>query len=279
MRIQTSVGLVSVPFFPVMHSSPPLQIIITFYAQGALNLVLFYYSWALKHSPSEQTKSEWIDTLLQEFVIGSTAAGYALCIAAFSQWNTITTYHLFLCYSFLSALSTVGWHSRGLIFSPRKPSDRILGFYFFGNQLLSVAMNCVTIYRLNSVWDDTGGNCFIVWVDGDGRPEERDDAVLWLYVDLIWGLLSQLVPSLVVWSGRSEFWAPQNPKAKLILIILFARIPLAFFFFWNMQTIKLTLSNRRLIDDNEYDWGFGQVGALVALCLSVCRGLISYQGA
>ena len=271
---------VSAFFFTVVHLSPPLQIIITFYAQGALNLVLFYCSWILKHSPSKRTKLEWIDTLLQEFVIGSTAAGYALCIAAFTQYNSITSYHLFLCYSFLSALSTVGRHSRGLIFYPRKQFDRILGFYFFGNQLLLVALNCVTIYRLNSVWDDTAGNCFIVWVDGNGRPEERDDAVLWLYIDLIWGLLSQLVPSLVVWSGRSEFWTPQNPNAKLVLVILFARIPLAFFFFWNMHwTIKLTLSNRRLIDDNEYSWGFGQVGALVALCLSICRGLISYQGA
>ena len=280
MRIQTSVGLVSVSFFSVMHCSRPLQIIITFYAQGALNLVLFYYSWALKLSPSKGSKLEWIDNLLDEFLIGSAAAGYALSIAAFTQLNSITIYHLYLCYTFLSALSTVGRHFRGLIFCPRKPFDRILGLYFLGNQLLLVAVNCLTIYRLNSAWHDAPGKCFIVWVDGNGDLEERDDAVLWLYMDLIWGVLNRLVPSLMGWSGASELMGPQDPNAKLILTILFARIPCTFFFIWNMHwTIKLTLSNQVLIDDNEYSFGFGQVGALVTLCLSLCRALISYQGA
>ena len=266
--------------FPVMYSSPPLQIIITFYVQAALNLVLFYYSWAIKHSPSKQIKLVWIQNLLDELLVGSAAAGYALCIAAFTQWYSITSYHLYLCYSFCSALSATGKDSLRLIFRPQNPFNRILGFYFLGNELLLVAMNCVIIYRLNSAWDNTGGKCFIVWVDGNGRPEERDDAVLWLYIDLIWSLLDQLGSFLVVWSGRSELWGPQNPKAKLLSTILFARIPGIFYFIWNLHwTIKLTISNRPLIDDNEYNWGFGQVGALVTLCLSLCRVVISYLGA
>jgi len=141
-------------------------------------------------------------------------------------------------------------------------------------------MKCVTIYRLSSVWDNTGGNCFIVFLDGTGDLNERDNAILWLYIDLVWRLLEQLVPALVVWSGWSKSWAPQNPRAKFLLTILFGRIPGAFYFIWTLHwTITLTVANQLLIDDNEYSLGFGQVGALVTLFLSICRGLMSYGGA
>ena len=224
---------------------------------------------------------ERIDNLLDEFLFGSAAAVYALCIAAFTQLNSITTYHLFLCYTFLSALSTAQQDLSVIIFPrQRKPFSRILGSYFLGYQLLLLAMSCLAIYRLTSVWDNTGGKCFLVFVDGNGSPDERDDAVLWLYIDLILTLLDQLIPTLLVWSGRSALFAPQNPKAKFIIIILFGRIPRVFMYVWNLRwTIRLTVANRFLIDDNEYRLGFGQVGALVTLCLSVCRAYISYKGA
>ena len=256
-----------------MHPSPPLQIIITFYIQGVLNLIFL----CLKHSHSEL--EEWFDNLLDDFLIGSAAAGYAVCIAAFTQLNSITTYHLFLCYTFLSALSTVRRPFFGLISCPRKPFDRILGYYFLGNQLLLVAMNLVTIYRLNSAWDNASGKCFIVLLGGNGGPKERDAAVLWLYIDLIWVLLCQLVPASVVCSGRSELWATQSPKAKKIINRLFAGIAGIFYLVNLHWTIKLTISNQVLIDDNEYIFGFGQVGVLVTLCLSVWRAFISYEGA
>jgi hypothetical protein len=278
---------VSVVFGPSeAHRSPPLQIVITFYVQGALNLALFNYSRALKHFPSKQTKLKaWIDGLLQEFLFGSTAAGYALCIAAFTQLNSITAYHLFLCYTFSSAIFTVVPYQLnrlgGLIFSrQQEPSDRIIGLYFLGNQILLVAMNCVTIYHLNSFWDNKSGKCFIVFINGSGDPDERDDAVLWLYINLIWLVLGQLIPALVVWSGWSKQWAPQNPKVKSILIILFQRFSSAFFFIWELHwTIRLTIANQPLIDDNEYSFGFGQVGALVTLFLSLSRAHTSYTGA
>jgi len=285
MRIQTSVGLVSVSLFvPVRCTAHlnALQILIAFHAQGALNLILFNYSWVLKHHPSKRTKfKQWIGTLLEEFLFGSAAAGYALCIAAFTQLTSITSYHLFLCDTFLSVLTAVRKSSGDLIF-PQKPKtpNRTLVIYFLGNQLLLIAMKCVNIHRLNSAWDNTGGKCFIVFVDGTGDLNERDNAVLWLYIDLIWAVLDQLVSALVVWSGWSKFWAPQNPKAQLLLTILFNRIPSVFSFIWNLHwTIKLTVANQSLMDDNEYSFGFGQVGALVTLFLSICRGLISYGGA
>ena len=265
-----------------MHRSPSIQIFVAFYLQGLINLALYNYTWVLKHFPSKRTKwREWIDTLLNEFLFGSTAAGYALCIAAFSQLNTISAYHLYLCDTFLSALCTVTKHSHGLtLFRPQERFNRTLGVYFLGNKILLIAIRCVNIYRLSTVWEDTDGKCFIVFIDGNGNLEERDDAVLWLYINLIWDLVGQLIPALVVWSERSELWAPQNPKAKLILIILFGRIPGAFFFIWNLyRTIKLMTANKSLIDGNEFEFGFGQVGALVTLVLSFGRAHISYKGA
>jgi len=267
-----------------LYRSPALQILISFHVQGALNLILFYYSWVLKHHPSKRTKlKEWIDALLEEFLFGSAAAGYALCIAAFTQLNSISSYHLFLCDTFLSALTTVFVlkDSGHLIFrQEHKPFDRILRVYFLGNQLLLIAMKCVNIHRLSSAWDNTGGKCFIVFIDGTGDPNERDNAVLWLYVELIWGILEQLVPALMFWLGWSKLCAPRNPRAQLLLTILFSRIPGAFSLIWNLHwTIKLTIANGSLIDDNEYSLGFGQVGALVILFLAICRSLMSYGGA
>ena len=265
-----------------MHRSPSIQIFIAFCLQGLFNLVLHTLSWVLKHFPSKQTKQkEWIDTLLTEFLFGSTAAGYALCIAAFSQWKTITAYHLFLCDTILFFLSTVTMHSFGLtFFRPQKPLNRTLSAYFLGYKMLLIAIRCVNIYRLSTVWEDMDGKCFITFFHGNGNTSERDDAVLWLYINLVWYLLGQLVPALVSRSGWSELWAPQNPKARLILIILFGHIPSAFFFFSNVQwTVTLMRANRRLIDGNEFEFGFGQVGALVTLCLSFGRALISYKGA
>jgi hypothetical protein len=270
-----------------VHHSPALQIIIAFYVQGGLNLTLFYYSWVLKHSPSKltpkQTKlKDWTENLLEEFLFGSVAAAYALCIAAFTQLNDISTYHLFLCDTFLSALTTVLKNCGSLIIPSaheQKPFDRTLRVYFLGNQLLLVAMKGVTIHRLSSVWDNTGGKCFIGFIDGTGGLNERDDAVLWLYIDLIWGVLEQAIAALVVLSGWSKIWAPQNSRVKLMLTILFGRIPGAFSFIWNLHwTIKLTVANKILIRGNEYSFGFGQVGVLVTLVLSLYRVHISYQG-
>ena len=264
-----------------IHCSLPLKIIITFQIQGALNLALFDYSWALKYLPSNQALSKEqidnlqkpINNLLREFLLGSTAAGFTLCIAAFTQLNNITSYHLYLCYTLLSALSPPQCRRKDL-------SDRNLGLYILGNQLLLVAMNVLLIYRLRSVWDNTGGKCFIVWIDGNGSFEEREDAVLWLYINVVWSVLAQLVYFLLDWWGRSKVWAPQNPKVTLILTILFVRIPDTFYLIWNLfWTIKLTIANQFLIDDNEFILGFGQVGALVTLCISICRAYISYKGA
>ena len=273
--------------FEVHRAHLQLQIMLAFYIQGLLNLGLFNYSWVLKHFtskriPSKRTKlKEWIDSLLAESVFGTTAAAYALCIAAFTQWKTITAYHLFLCDTLLSSLAPVTIHSHGLtLFRPQKLLDRILIVYFLGNKILMISIKCVNIYRFSIVWADMAGKCFIASVDGDGSPSERDDVVLWLYMGLVLDLLGELVPALVDWSGRSELWAPQNPKARLLLIILFSRIPSTFFFIWGLHwTIKLMIANRKLIDGNEFEFGFEQIVALVTIVLSISRAIISYVGA
>jgi len=250
---------------------------ITFHVQGALNLLLFNYSWVLNRDPSKRTKlKERINNLYDEFMFGSATAAYTLCIAAFTQLNRISSYHLFLCDTFLSVLTTVQKN-----IGQQTPLHRTLRVYFLGIQLLLIVLRSVTIHRLSSVWDNTGGKCFITFVDGIGSLNERDNVVLWLYIDLIWGLLGRMVPPLVVWLGLSEHWAPQNRSTKLILTILFGRIPAVFFYIWGLHwTIKLTIANQFLIDgDDEYSFGFGQVGALVTLCISIYRAYISYKGA
>jgi hypothetical protein len=50
-------------------------------------------------------------------------------------------------------------------------------------------------------------------------------------------------------------------------------------FIWNLYwTIKLTIGYQSPMTGNEYIWGFGQVGAIVALLLSLSNALISYGG-
>jgi len=156
----------------------------------------------------------------------------------------------------------------------------MVGIYFLGGHLLLIIMICVLIFRFNSFWDNTSGRCFIVFIGGSGDTDERDVAVLWLYINLMWRVLGELSPALVVRLGWSKHWAPRSPKAKLLLTILFQHFPAAFFFLWDLYwTIKLTIANQFLIDDNEYTFSFGQVGALVTLFLSFCRAQISHIGA
>ena len=117
----------------------------------------------------------------------------------------------------------------------------------------------------------TPGHCFIGLVNGSDDVEEPDDAVLWFYINLIWFLLNQMVHALVIWLGGSERCSPTEPRAKFLLIILFQHILTAFFFVWDLYwTIKLMLTNRSLLVGNEYIFGFGQVGALVALIIPLC---------
>ncbi len=131
---------------------------ITFYAQGAFNLCLAVYSWAVDCFPSQKIKpKKWVDELFDTLVFGSTAAGYALCIAAFSQWSSITIYHLFLCYTFSGAISVANPSVKIDRLRSVRPLVRIRGSYFLGYQLTLIAINCVTIYRFN-LWENTAGN-------------------------------------------------------------------------------------------------------------------------
>ncbi len=160
-----------------------------------------------------------------------------------------------------------------------RPLDRIRGSYFLGYQLTLIVINCVTIYRFN-LWENTAGKCFIVWIDGTGNFDERGDAILWLYVNLTWSVLSQLVPALVTWWGWSKFWVPEKRQVQIFLKLLLVHIPRIFVFVWGLYwTIRLTIGNQRLIGGNEYSFGFGQVGALVTLLLSLSGAHISYIGA
>jgi len=218
--------------------------------------------------------------VLLDLVNNWTAVGIAMIIATFSQWRTISTFHLLICSNLASTIPVFNPTAMGVLDKySRQTALQHAYVAFYG--MLRLAISAYLIHRLR-FWENTSGQCFVI-----PRAHPRVDvrvaltlgAALRIAADLIATAASlyRIGREISGWRDRDVLANPDirldfkqglDRKEKVFLVsacvILFV-IPII----WNTcWTITIVLANQGYILGDEYSLNFGQVGTLVAFVAS-----------
>jgi len=133
-----------------------------------------------------------------------------------------------------------------------------------------------TLLRNDTSTTDPNSKCFIAFPGGTGNLVEKEDINLWMWIILTSNIWFQFIVPLGEWMGLFHIWRPRK-VARGILALLFVQVPFLFLYIWNVYwAVKLFSANQHLVDKSEGGWGFGQVGAVVALIGWVHTVVFSY---
>ena len=95
-----------------------------------------------------------------ELINNWVAVGIAVIIAAFSQWRTISTFHLFICSNLASTIPI--FNPMGIaVIDPRSNQSLLQIAYFALYGMLRLAISTYLIYRFRS-WGNASGHCFVI---------------------------------------------------------------------------------------------------------------------
>jgi hypothetical protein len=101
--------------------------------------------------------------------------GFAMTIAALSQWKTVSMFHLFLCGSLADVIPIIDPTWTGRV---DRRSGRLQAIYLVSYRVLRVAILSYVIHRFR-LWSNTPGQCFIPYVGGTGHPREVSILIQW----------------------------------------------------------------------------------------------------
>jgi len=250
---------------------------------GGGNIFLSALLWTLRYvhpreaqEDSQQGKRwvDWVQKTLRSTITSSLGSGYAILIAAITQRKEISHYHAF----FVFLLSDIV--NRQLLTGPLgMMSDHEIQFltiYYIGYQVLWIINIVTTIRRLDD-WKDEPGKCFITFAGGTGGLFEKEDAIRWMWINLALNIWFQFVVPLGKWMGLFHIWRPPRKVARGILALYFVQAPSILLYIWNASWgFQVISANRHLVGKSERGWGFGQVGAVVALIGWVHTVVFSY---
>ena len=216
---------------------------------------------------------------MNAIIPGTTAVGFSMLVAAFTQKGDITHYHLFICIALANTVSgSAPYGLVGFFLSDRR--QRLTALYFFIYQLTYVASISQAIQKL-MVWKDEPGKCFntgIGSVYGLHGLFERDNLVLWFQVNLAYTLFRQVVVPIVFWKRWPSVWAPKTRRARCTLSFVFIQAPRLLSFVWSIYWVHIvTTENHHLIEGDENTWGFGQVSTFVAFLGSLYGTIIAFR--
>ena len=230
----------------------------------------------------------WVEARALDMHNNWVAAGIVMIIAAFSQWRTISMFHLFLCANLSSTVPITVQFGKDNNDHSKRTRVQYAYFIFYG--ILRIAISAFYVYRLR-FWSTTPGQCFVIpviipYTDGVKAflawTAIRITEEVMLVLALLYSqCVSFLVPERNMEKQISHQKDPQEeklssptqglssfkaPKADGPLIL-------------NAYcTIRVLLANRGHVLGGEYTFTFGQVGALVALVASLYGTVSSYLG-
>jgi hypothetical protein len=198
----------------------------------------------------------------------------SLLITAFTQYHTITLYHLFLCTQLIWIIkSGFGILQVGSLF----PNSIISAFHSLMQLLFIlvwIALDIATLHRVTK-WEHRPGECFLAYY---GSGHDRFDLQFVLCLDLAMIVyFGFAVPILkhFKWkcTVRKDWQKPMSYLGGFLqLTFLFG------FFMWTSVSIYLTrLANENFIQGSEYSWGFGQVNAIVTTVFSLTSVITGYR--
>jgi len=209
------------------------------------------------------------------------AVGIAMIIAAFSQWRTISTFHLYICSNLVSTIPIINPIGTGII-DPRSKQSLLHAAYFIFYGMLRLAISAYLIHRFR-FWENTPGHCFVI-PHALPHIDVRVLLILGTALRIVWDLtftVMALIGVIFGWRGiqgmvqdfleglkQESASIPMAPIVIICVLNFFA--PYVVPFIWNIYwTITIALANQGHVLGDEYIFTFGQVGALVALVASL----------
>jgi hypothetical protein len=151
-------------------------------------MIIATFLWYLKkfRRPLNPEFETWVQNLADFLAQASLFPGITLLVAAFSQWKTITTYHLWVSV-ILADLTTSGRVVVLLnVFFSDQRLTKIQASLAFLFQALFLASLGTLIWRLNN-WSDSPGHCFAFHNNGFNTMEDRAFVRFWVILQLcIW---------------------------------------------------------------------------------------------
>jgi len=219
-----------------------------------------------------------------------------MAIAAFSQWRTLSIFHLSLC-SFLAAaiptvcpncINPISWRNK-----------RLKIIYFMSFKMLRVATFVYLIHRSLRLWSNNPGQCFITVTGTTGDPEEgKTFAVLVIIATTseTCSITAAIVKirEAISYQSREEndtatevqdmgatvmdtaFWTERKKRTLIFLTrVVAGGLPLTYITY---EIIDFILANRTHILGDENILSFGQVTPLVMLAVSFYRIWDSWSG-
>lgn len=274
------------------------QILIAFYGQAILvNALLSANEWFHYFSSHKTHLHKRIKAIQDGLITDWVTAGFAMIIAALSQWRTISMFHLYLCSNLVIIIPIPNYF---WINFAKMRRTRLQIIYFGTFEMLRFAMLSYLLYRFVRFWSNTSGQCFIPIPGGTGSPGEMVTLSLGMVIPTaseIHLIIATLVYINKGMSRRSQketgtavevqattiddqkllaFWTKRK-KHILIFIVRFVVRGLAFTcsVYWVMAVVH---ANRMHIVGDEYIFSFGQVSALVALAASFYKIGNSFLG-
>jgi len=256
-----------------------------------------------RFAPNNTQLRERLEVLRLGIITGWVTMGFAMAIAAFSQWRTLSMFHWSLC-SLLAA--TIPTLCPNCIDPINWQSKRLKIIYFMAYKMLRVATFSYLIYRSLGPWSNNPGRCFITMMGTTGGPiEGRMFAVLLMFATSsetcsITVALVNIIREAISYQSREEndtatevqdmgatvidnqntqdtaFWTERKKHTLIFLArVVAGGLPLTSITYWIIHVI---LANRMHILGDENIFSFGQVTPLVMLAALFYRIWDSYPG-
>ena len=230
--------------------------------------------------------------LLLELINNWVVVGITVIISAFSQWRTISLFHVFICSNLATTIPIISPTWTGII---ERPSYRLMlqRAYFIFFSLSRISLSAYLIHRFRC-WENTPGQCFVLpptpWGDLLHKIESlrHISAVQVLIFGSALRIISQSVgivlsikaavvefrwheigetlqECLEDWKQRPARVRRRNIIIQVSILFLNFVIPLIWNTYW---TTRIVLANHSHLLGDEYTFTFGQVSALVAFVAS-----------
>ena len=215
-----------------------------------------------------------------------------MIIAAFSQWRTISIFHLFICSNLASTVPTINPTWTRII---ERPSDRLMlqRAYFIFFLISRISLSAYLIHRFR-FWENTPGNCFVLLPTPLGNLLQKIEFLrpigaveLLIAGSALRIILQSVAIALSIKAAVVEFrwheigktlqelledWKQKPARIRRLNIII--QVSILFLNFvvpliWNIYwTTRVVLANHSHVLGDEYTFTFGQVGALVVFVAS-----------
>ena len=249
------------------------QILIAFYTQAMLNLILLISSgvvWLLCRKKKDLRHC--LNNLKLDLATDWVAVGLAMTIAALSQWSTISIFHLYLSASFAITIPVEGFTQGDYIRWSRHPLRAI---YFTAFRMSRIVLLIYFIYRFVRFWGNAPGQCFhlstenpIPWLRFMHIPDDVNEkfVIMTMAFSNLLDILVCIVVIFLYLSGANvRDRVTQARKLHDIVTTVFGGFLVLLS---SVSGIQVVLANRTQIIGDENTFSFGQVTALVTLVAS-----------